>query len=917
MLGLAVAAFLAFFLLHRLARKWGRRAASFLCHWLSRRPVIAPDLSRDAFAQIPVDPLHKVPGHSHPSAAGYRTAASHTLRRMATFCGVEPYMVQMSAADQRHGMRGTRDWYWAKDTNAGSRNDRLKPDDILGLIDVDYYLDMPEFLKEHRNPVILYTMVPSKATDHTDDTAFHFEADGQLRTRIAGSGRYLHHLWDYGNDSISVTKKFLGVIPWRVVTYAVERKQVAEHRQLVLLAPIREFHGIAAILATWLLESKELERFDPIVTTKSGKKFVRFEVVTNEGIQTTTALPGCKLSATVSAIDDDCIAASARLNTTSLMLSSAAAWLDNNRAAAAVLTEYHRESIGAKVPTVYPVSLGVRAYDFAVDVHDQVDRPKIEAFMSPLVHEAYAPVINKAAEERCVKGRINDLKKPEPKPNRFVDRCIDEFAELVINGERLEPVSHEYVFEKQTKAAQRLSILRAQFSGGRRRRVLKCFLKAEAYQGPKDPRNISTYNDADKLDMATYALSLSEYLKKYDWYAPGKTPLEIAHIVAARCRKARKLVNCSDYIRMDGNVTRRLREVDRAVSMRAFPTYRKELNELLKRNVDNLGILPLGTTFDQGPSHGSGCPATSVFQTLRNVFIIYLAFRHTNYPGTSRTYTPEEAFEALGIYLGDDGLTGDLPLSSLLWAAEKVGMEVESQVIEHGDRGVNFLARYYSPSVWNGGVDSMTDIRRTLSKFHTCVRLPQGVKPEQKLAEKALAYNMTDPNTPIIGPLCAKALQYIPNACMSLGIASYWARHPREVQYPNENYDGWMEAEVAVSIPEFDYTIFNNWIDKTRSVQELLNAPLCAEPKRPETKVPVIVNDELIVPEPEIVPPKPSGIAAAKPKRSRGQSKTRSVDERTPLLKPKTKGVVVTLANGKTINTRTGSIHAEGPIMRW
>ena len=99
-------------------------------------------------------------------------------------------------------------------------------------------------------------------------------------------------------------------------------------------------------------------------------------------------------------------------------------------------------------------------------------------------------------------------------------------------------------------------------------RILRCFIKSEAYAGAKDPRNISTYDDADKLELGTFALALSEHMKRFPWYGPGKTPLEIAERVADICTNAEAFVNISDYHRMDGTISYKLREVDRAVFMK-------------------------------------------------------------------------------------------------------------------------------------------------------------------------------------------------------------------------------------------------------------------------------------------------------------------------------------------------------------
>lgn len=857
-----------------------RGSVSALLEYLSDDPTVESDVARDAFAQTNVDPASPVQGHTHPTAAALRSSATNFAQNVAAHAGADLYVLGMSKSDQRKSLRGTRQWYWAKDTNVHNRDDARRTDDIEYVCDVDYYIDMPLLLSTDAKPRLLYTCVPEQAsTTGEDDTSFYFEGDGSLTTLVAGGGSYRHHLWDYASDSLMAIKTFWGV-PTRVVTYAVERKQVSIHRQVILLAPIKQFRGIAAMIAAILIEGRRLLRLNPIQVADDGTKFVRFKVHKKEGTYVTTGRPGQLLSATVPADKDDAIATVARLGTTNVMLPTVASWLDKEqRAAAAVLTDYYRKCGQRVVPVVYPVSQGVRAYQYEPRTYDQEARPKLEAFMPPLVHGAFAPVPNAAGERRCVEGRIKSLRKEEPKPHAFRDSCLREFVKLVVDGAVLEPVCYETVEAKQTNPAQKLSLRKAVLSGPLVQRVLKCFIKSEAYPDVKDPRNISTYNDLDKLNMAKFALALSEHCKKFPWYGPGKTPLEIAERVAAICKDA-DMMNISDLHRMDGTISYMLRNVDRGVCMKAFVHHRVVLNELLKRNVDNKGILPNGSTFDQGPSHGSGCSATSLFQTLRAAFAAYLGYRHTAKPNGS-TYSPDEAFAKLGIHLGDDGCDPDLPVAEHQWAAERVGLILEASTVQRGQTGVNFLARYYSSEVWTGRLDSMCDVRRQLSKFHTTVRLPNNVTPERKLVEKCMAYVATDGNTPVVGPFCKQVLvhsSYRP--ATPIGLGNWWSQFDVSVQYPNSNADGWMDVEFTRQFPEFDHHQFNDWLARAGTIEKLLAPPLCAEPKPPTpSSVDVVVDGDVLParqthnnePSPQSTPQDVRDQPAAKHPRQRGK----------------------------------------------
>jgi len=851
-----------------------RGIGSALCESLAAEPIIESDLARDAFASVEVPAVSLTKGHTHPNAAAARNLGIRLASAMALRMGVGTFVVQMSKADQRKGYKGMRQWYWPKDTNVDNRRDVSLSEDLMYICDTDYYMDMPAFLGNNIKPVLLYTAVPSAATTQDQDSSTYFDEHGRLVTLVSGGGMYVHRLWDYAYDSITVKKSFLGVT-YKLVTYAVERKQVSDHRQLILLTPIRVFRGLAAWLGIWLFDGNPLKRFNPVEVAPNGLRFIRFKVHTADKTMITTARPNTHLSCTVSAEVDDAIATVARLGTTNLMLPTAASWLDKDRAGATILTEYHRNAIGRKLPIVFPVKQGVRAYQFEPSSFDQEAKPKLEAFMSPLVHEAFAPVNNAASERQCIKGRVTDLRKPEPAPCEFRDQCLREFVDLVSDGLVLEPVGYETVAAKQTNPAQKLSLRKAVVSGSYVKNVVKCFLKSEAYSGLKDPRNITTYNDSDKLTLSTFAMALSTEMKKFNWYAPGMTPVEVAQRVADICRTS-DFVNVSDYHRMDGTITYWLRLVDRGVLMKTFVNHRAELNELLKRNCDNKGHLPLGTRFEQGSTHGSGCPFTSLSQTLRAAFCAYLAFRHTKKPDGDY-YSPREAFHSLGIHSGDDGLDGDLPVASHQWAAAKVGLVLEANTIDRGFPGVNFLARYYSTEVWHGRLDSMCDVKRQLSKFHTTVRLPENVLAEYKLVEKCMGYAATDGNTPVVGSFCKRVLmlsRYRPK--VPLGVNTWWSKFDISVQFPNSNADGWMDVEFERLFPEFDRLLFDTWLASTRTATEMLEAPLCAEPKRPVPgTADVVVDDEVLVASEtnEGNTPKPPSVPAASPKKTPRRTK--------------------------------------------
>lgn len=213
-----------------------------------------------------------------------------------------------------------------------------------------------------------------------------------------------------------------------------------------------------------------------------------------------------------------------------------------------------------------------------------------------------------------------------------------------------------------------------------------------------------------------------------------------------------------------------------------------------------------------------------------------------------------EAFAALGLYGGDDGLSAGNP-SNMEKAAQMMGQELKSVRVV-APQPVKFLARIYGPTVWEGAPDSCCDLLRQLSKFHTTVSLPISITPEMKLVEKCRSFLLTDANTPIMGLFCKRVMQ----TAEALGVASYsvpdivrWnvgGDDPDE-QYPNNDEMGWMMQEAVDSLPEFDFEEFYEWIHmQDGTLSYFLRPPQFMERKKPKIIGQVVVDGEYNAPLP-------------------------------------------------------------------
>jgi len=218
-------------------------------------------------------------------------------------------------------------------------------------------------------------------------------------------------------------------------------------------------------------------------------------------------------------------------------------------------------------------------------------------------------------------------------------------------------------------------------------------------------------------------------------------------------------------------------------------------------------------SYDTGFARASGSPETSLFNTLLTANISYLTHRKLG-------ENPEQAWKALGVYGGDDGLdrkpdgvTGEdfakaYQKSAISWGQK---LTLETKLFPEP---VSFLARYYG-GAWMGDNNSCCDILRQISKIHTCVKLDKDITPEQKAVEKASAILLTDANTPIIGTIAAKIIgEHGTSKSLAKSTLratrTWWSDFDSSDQYPNEGAQ-WMEDLAIKQMPDFNWDIFEKW----------------------------------------------------------------------------------------------------------
>jgi hypothetical protein len=171
------------------------------------------------------------------------------------------------------------------------------------------------------------------------------------------------------------------------------------------------------------------------------------------------------------------------------------------------------------------------------------------------------------------------------------------------------------------------------------------------------------------------------------------------------------------------------------------PAYHEELSELFWANFKAPGYTKYGVTYNSGYSRASGAPDTSLGNTLDNALVAYLVLRETG-------LAPKEAWEQLGLYGGDDGLTPGDSIGVYTRVTKQLGLSIKSEVIKRSEP-VPFLGRIFHGH-WDMPTDSMCDVGRQLKKLHFTTA-PSSVPDWVVLYRKAVGLKLTDSGTPVLG----------------------------------------------------------------------------------------------------------------------------------------------------------------------
>lgn len=786
---------------------------------------------KDTFLSHHTKPPVVPADHTHPICAETRSLGNKLAKDICRLNGQIPYMEQMSKNDHNYGHEGSRAYFWSKDCKIPARFDVLTPNHSPILIDVDYYIDMPEYLCTIPfTPVYIYTFQPTTVGCSKSNYSYSFK-DNVVDYHVNGGGTYSHKVWNYQQDIITVRR---ALIVLRV--YEVIKRTIDDDHSLIMLIPIKEFSSIATLIP-WMLHTSPLKRFT-INQVKDGEQISTLNIATTPP-KVSVGIAGQNNSITMEKTELDTML-NMTANLASKITASSVATILKERSNGELQTvARYLRAVDTSKPTdyVYPIAK-LQAYKFVSEI-PYIVKPSMDPFMNPIMRPAFVPDRSPQSDIQCVNGRVAAFTSNNPPMTDLIMKAMVEYAKHFVPQNLLVPVDIDVVYEKQFRPSQRTILDKADYEEPTR--VIASFQKSEAYQKTTDPRNISTFCGPTKRDISKFMYPMADFVKQFPWYAFGQSPLAISEQMVKLAMDS-KLVNDSDGSRWDGHVSMLCRHLDLMVLGAAFdPAYHDRLNDAYQRTYKNNGYTSFGFKYAQVASQGSGDPMTSLLNTIRNHFISFLAYYLDR---------QEYNFDVKALIGGDDNVTFDVSRENMVKAAKMMGQDFETTTVCRGEP-FSFLSRWFTKSVWYGSTESYCAIERTCTKFNLTPKLLPGITPEQKLIEKCMAYYKTDRNTPVIGDFVRKAHDLTSgfkghSPLNNKDIIPFFSSFDASVQFNNDltvDTIGFIMTDIETY---FDYGHFVSYLSKANSIQDLLNIP-CFDMR--EIVVPikdnVIINEEL------------------------------------------------------------------------
>jgi len=735
--------------------------------------------------------------HTHPASATLRSSVNEAFKRLALNAGFIPYSVSAANSDCNEG---SRYFYDVKSFGIPYRSDVITDKHCLIFTDVDYYPEMDKYL-QLGVPMLIYTFCPLKVAQTIGVDPEHNEQswcikDDVVTYHVAGGASYSHEVWDYSGDTISTVTKEGNLINYHVVMHDLIDDP---HRRIVMLLP-----STVVLWPYWTyLDNNLIPRLQRKKFTHQDFNILFDPVKDTISASANGSYHSVELSSRLyTAIQQRLTNKSSPPVVADIERMLAAAKFEDPATGAALLFEAVKSVKEFRPYITATHGLATTYHPVAPIVTEDVVCPG-QPICSPLTS---SPALFAAkgvnSDTACIEGRVNaprNLVTPVKEFKRFQN----EFISFMVPTNRcatIVPWTISEVLEKQNRPTQKARYEQeAVTMGVNSANHLRAFIKTETYAGAKAPRNITTCSASLTTMFSCYTYAFKDaFLKSTPWYAPCKTPIEIAERISKIV--GHKGAVMADFENMDGSVSQFLQDTVLAIYCRAFiPMHRGELNNWYRKMLMTRATTSTGMKYDAGVGTRSGSPPTTDGNTMIDAFVCYCALRQM-------MMTPKDAWAVLNdqtIFAGDDSVLPAIPGLDVAFAAatEALGMKAKMSTSLPG-QAVGFCGRIFvNPGVT---LDSFQDPERTLIKIHLSGN--KQVSPVQAAYNKARGYLATDSKTPLIGNWARKILDLCAGTELkdALGEELYKMDHP----WPQENAEmiretfcsffDWTEAELIL-----------------------------------------------------------------------------------------------------------------------
>lgn len=716
--------------------------------------------------------------HSHAESAIARGKANTFMDHFINCIGRVPYSISMSKSQRVNNAAGSRLYHTIKDLQMEPSYCGPTSQHVITMTDVDYYVDLPHELDGQ--PVLMYTFVPNTPAGKTTNGVYCTHEDDTIEMIINGGARYRHPIWDFDTDHLVIDHLFYSIV------YLVEQIKITDDRRIVFLNPIRKVYGP---LARWV-SGKRLTRR---AFNHSGINFTRFlgqesgDTVCYYSLSKPGEFQCCTIPSNTFS--------TAFIRTTECRepnlgqiervfnhakvpkpLDSAALYFDAYKRA---------PSIFGLQPMIVTPCVDQHTYQTCGPLVFEDGKPSMRAIWPGYCGNTFSPAKSYNNDAACIAGRITEPKNKEPRLPPMYFTFYQEFIKNLVpdtSTGTLAPLNHDEMADKFCRPTQRMQIEQVKTTMLMVDPVVKSFQKAEAYPKIVHPRNISTLPMDHNFCLGQFMYPFMEhFLKPSHWYAFGRTPKDIGILLQAKAQQSNYAVP-TDADKLDGSVRGMLRDLFLSCMLRAYPTeYHQAIRRLENKERHISASTAHGIKYDTGDTILSGSVITSVLGSTINAFLNYCALR--------QHHSAETAYDALGLYGGDDGVTFDMPPNTLMRTVAKFGMSYKAEAIDAGNP-VPFLGRIYLDP-WTCP-ESMCDMQRQIRKMHLTAT-PKIVPSALVLYRKALGLRTTDPETPVIKEWCDAVLRLAPlevpgllkhrQFAATIVDRSYWSKYDTDVQF--------------------------------------------------------------------------------------------------------------------------------------